>query len=66
MKNDPPFDTQAYQNYVDQVKQHQLNTNENLTEMILQLGFKLDQQLLKIITILDDYGTRNTSTKGES
>ena len=53
MKNDPPFDTQAYQNYVDQVKQYQLNTNGNLIEMILQLGFKLDQTLDKIINQLD-------------
>ena len=41
---EPPFNTQAYENYKDQVKQYQLNTNGNLTEMILKLGFKLDQQ----------------------
>ena len=49
-----PFNTQAYENYKDQVKQYQLNTNGNLTEMILKLGFKIDQQLERIITKLDD------------
>ena len=48
-----PFDTEAYANYKEQVKQFQLNTNGNLIEMILQLGFKLDQTLDKIINQLD-------------
>ena len=52
-ESQPPFDTQAYENYKDQVKQHQLNTNGNLTEMILRLGFKIDQSLDKIIKQLD-------------
>jgi len=53
-QSEAPFNTQAYENYKDQVKQYQLNTNGNLTEMILKLGFKLDQQLERIITKLDD------------
>tara|TARA_B100000131_G_scaffold177823_1_gene171593 strand:- start:574 stop:912 length:339 start_codon:yes stop_codon:yes gene_type:complete len=52
-QSEAPFNTQAYENYKDQVKQYQLNTNGNLTEMILKLGFKLDQQLDKIIKQLD-------------
>jgi len=52
-KSEAPFDTEAYANYKEQVKQFQLNTNGNLIEMILQLGFKLDQTLDKIINQLD-------------
>jgi len=52
-KSEAPFDTEAYANYKEQVKQYQLNTNGNLTEMILRLGFKIDQLLEKIISQLD-------------
>ena len=52
-QSEAPFNTQAYENYKDQVKQYQLNTNGNLTEMILQIGFKIDQSLDKIIKQLD-------------
>ena len=47
------FDTEAYQVYKQRVKSGQLNTNENLTEVIIKLGFQLDQQLDKIIIQLD-------------
>ena len=52
-QSEAPFNTQAYENYKDQVKQYQLNTNENLTEMILKIGFQIDQSLDKIIKTLD-------------
>ena len=51
--NTSETNNQAYQDYKDQVKQYQLNTNGNLTEMILQIGFKIDQSLDKIIKQLD-------------
>ena len=47
------FDAEAYQVYKQSVKSGQLNTNENLTEVIVKLGFQLDQQLAKIILQLD-------------
>ena len=46
-------DNQEYQDYKEKVKQYQLNTNGNLTEMILQIGFKIDQSLDRIIKQLD-------------
>ncbi len=51
--NTSETNNQAYQDYKDQVKQYQLNTNGNLTEMILQIGFKIDQSLERIIKQLD-------------
>ena len=51
--NETETNNQEYQDYKDQVKQYQLNTNCNLTEMILQIGFKIDQSLDKIIKQLD-------------
>ena len=51
--NETQTNNQEYQDYKEKVKQYQLNTNENLTEMILQIGFQLDQQLDKIIIQLD-------------
>ncbi len=51
--NETETNNQEYQDYKDQVKQYQLNTNGNLTEMILQIGFKIDQSLDKIIKQLD-------------
>ena len=51
--NETETNNQEYQDYKDQVKQYQLNTNGNLTEMILQIGFKIDQSLDRIIKQLD-------------
>ena len=58
-----PFNTEAYANYREQVKQYSLNTNENMIEMILQLGFKLDQTLDKIISQLDTLIEDNKGAK---
>ena len=51
---DPPFDTQAYDNYKELInkKRGEIDTS-NLTETIMQLGFQLDQQLQRIIDKLD-------------
>ncbi len=62
-KSDAPFDTEAYANYKEQVKQYQLNTNGNLTEMILRLGFRIDQLLEKIISQLDELKEGNNDAK---
>ena len=51
--NTSETNNQEYEDYKEQVKQHQLNTNGNLTEMILQIGFKIDQSLDRIIKQLD-------------
>ena len=49
----PGHEFQDYADYKNKVKQYQLNTNENLTEMILKIGFQIDQSLDKIIKTLD-------------
>ena len=51
--NTSQTNNQEYDDYKEQVKQFQLNTNGNLTEMILQIGFKIDQSLERIIKTLD-------------
>ena len=50
---EPPFDTEAYQNYVDQVNRNRDKNPKELINILMQLGFKLDQQLGKIISQLD-------------
>ena len=53
-KPDPPFDTSAYANYKAQVDNYRRTiSNEELTETIYKLGFKLDQTLDQIISRLD-------------
>ena len=53
-KPDPPFDTSAYANYKAQVdKYRQTISNDELSETIYKLGFKLDQTLDQIISRLD-------------
>ena len=52
-KPEPPFDTEAFENYKQQLKQYQDKSVPQLEEEITKLGFKLDQALAKIITQLD-------------
>ena len=53
-KPDPPFDTTAYANYKAQVDNYRRTIiNEELTETIYKLVFKLDQTLDQIISRLD-------------
>ncbi len=52
-KPEAPFDTEAYENYKQQLKQYQDKSVPQLVEEIIKLGFKLDQALAKIITQLD-------------
>ena len=54
-KDDAPFDTQAYKNYKELVdKEREQIDSDNLIESIYKLGFKIDQQLQRIIDKLDD------------
>ena len=52
-QNEPPFDNDAYDNYVDQINKYKGKSLSELTQIIMKLGFKLDQQLAKIIKQLD-------------
>ena len=52
-KPEPPFDTEAFDNYKQQLKQYQDKSVPQLVEEITKLGFKLDQALAKIISQLD-------------
>ena len=54
-KDDAPFDTQAYKNYKQLVdkEREQIDTN-NITEYLYKLGFRIDQQLQRIINKLDN------------
>ena len=53
-KDEPPFDTQAYNNYKQLVdKEREKIDPDNLTEYIYKLGFKIDTLLSKIIGQLD-------------
>ena len=51
--NTSQTNNQEYDDYKERVRQEGLNTNANLTETILQIGFKIDQSLDKIIKQLD-------------
>ena len=51
--NTSETNNQDYEDYKERVRQERLNTNANLTETILQIGFKIDQSLDKIIKQLD-------------
>ena len=51
--NTSETNNQDYEDYKERVRQEGLNTNANLTETILQIGFKIDQSLDKIIKQLD-------------
>ena len=50
---EPPFDTEAYRNYTEQLDDYLKKDPSELIEIIKKLGFKLDQQLGKIISQLD-------------
>ena len=52
-KPEPPFDTEAFENYKQQLKQYQDKSVPQLVEEITKLGFKLDQALAKLISQLD-------------
>ena len=52
-KPEPPFDSGAYRNYTEQLNFYMKKEPNELIEIIKQLGFKLDQQLAKIIDQLD-------------
>ena len=50
-KSEAPFDTEAYANYKELVNNQVAQSNpDELSEKIMQLGFKIDQQLEQIIS----------------
>ena len=54
-QSEAPFDTQAYKNYKELVdKEREQIDSVNLIVSIYIFGFKIDQQLLRIIDNLDD------------
>ena len=54
-KDDAPFDTQAYKNYKQLVdKEREQIDMSNITEYLYKLGFRIDQQLQRIIDKLDN------------
>ena len=54
MKDSAPFDSPAYANYKAQVdKQREKYSEMSITEMIYDLGYKIDTALGKIINQLD-------------
>ena len=54
-KDDAPFDTQAYKNYKQLVdKEREQIDMSNITEYLYKLGFRIDQQLQRIIDKLND------------
>ena len=53
-KSEPPFDTQAYQNYKAQVdKQREELAGDDIIEGLYKLGFKIDQTFDKLIQLCD-------------
>ena len=53
-QSEAPFNTPAYKNYKELVdKEREQIDSDNLIESIYKLGFKIDQQLDKIIKQLD-------------
>ena len=50
---EPPFDSQAYKNYVEQLDKHSAESPDDLIERIKQIGFRIDQSLERIISRLD-------------
>ena len=52
-KDAPPFYSEAYRNYKEQVNNVRTKSTDELVELIMKLGWRLDQQLDKIIGQLD-------------
>ena len=53
-KSEPPFDTQAYQNYKEQVNKQRDKLSDNLVEEAYKIGYQIDTVLGKIIDQLDN------------
>ena len=53
-KDSAPFDSQAYQNYKAQVdKQREIYSEMSITEMLYDLGYKIDTLCNQLIQVCD-------------
>ena len=52
-KPEPPFDSEAYENYKKLLEETRAKQSNNFVEEVTKVGFRLDQALAKIIDQLD-------------
>ena len=53
-KPEPPFDSEAYENYKKLLEETRAKQSNNFVEEVTKVGFRLDQALAKIIDQLDN------------
>ena len=53
-KSEPPFDSEAYENYKKLLEETRAKQSNNFVEEVTKVGFRLDQALAKIIDQLDN------------
>ena len=53
-KPEPPFDSEAYENYKKLVEETRAKQSNNFVEEVTKVGFRIDQALAKIIDQLDN------------
>ena len=53
-KPQPPFDSEAYDNYKKLIEETRAKQSDNFVEEVTKVGFRLDQALAKIIDQLDN------------
>ena len=62
-KSEPPFDTQAYQNYKAQVdKQREDLDGKDIIEALYMLGYKIDTLMQQLIKLCDKILEEEKST----
>ena len=52
-KPEPPFDSEAYENYKKLLEETRAKQSNNFVEEVTKVGFRIDQALAKIIDQLD-------------
>ena len=53
-KPEPPFDSEAYENYKKLLEETRAKQSNNFVEEVTKVGFSIDQALAKIIDQLDN------------
>ena len=53
-KSEPPFDSEAYENYKKLLEETRAKQSNNFVEEVTKVGFRLDQALAKITDQLDN------------
>ena len=53
-KSEPPFDSEAYENYKKLLEETRAKQSNNFVEEVTKVGFRIDQALAKIIDQLDN------------